>query len=405
MTFGYLAFGGLILPPPKQISAALLNLGSVGFRATHLTGQSRYRGGQDVVHFFMNEVAPMLTLNIEPWEVGAAAFGTSEGVMICVSLRTWVMNITAGISGHGLCRPRARRQPKRAVVEIVPRQCAAMESIDAATTRGDTAMWYWVAAVVSCSKLMWIPNASASDPCRILESFYYRGGLLRLLFRGTEHCLGWGNTNKPSTLQLRSAPNGERCVCSNHGSILLNDETKGSLTHTNKGPKARLEPSGYANAVGCCYSQKASAIDLRRKTALMVWDPVLLGEGMAGCDRLLVRHSATAHNNWDNTRFEWLDSRTWALQRPSIAFLFSTLLPNCRPAQQACIKSRPGSARRTGGDFVCGDLQYSGELVRFELGSLGLILMFLLQLPLPTPLLANSVASTVQEEVAHEGEC
>ncbi|KAJ7628206.1 hypothetical protein DFH06DRAFT_1480612 [Mycena polygramma] len=43
-------------------------------------------------------------------------------------------------------RRRARRQRERAVVEIVPRQCAAMENIGAASIRGDAAMWCWVAA-------------------------------------------------------------------------------------------------------------------------------------------------------------------------------------------------------------------------------------------------------------------
>ncbi|KAJ7643461.1 hypothetical protein DFH06DRAFT_1333705 [Mycena polygramma] len=65
-------------------------------------------------------------------------------------------------------------------------------------------------------------------------------------------------------------------------------------------------------------------------------------------------------------------------------------------------KSRPKSAARV--ISVHRDIEYSGELVRLELGSLGLILMLLLQLPLPSPLLANPVAGTVQEEVAHEGE-
>ncbi|KAJ7612900.1 hypothetical protein DFH06DRAFT_1147001 [Mycena polygramma] len=37
-----------------------------------------------------------------------------------------------------------------AAMEMVPRQCAAMVNIDAATTRGDAAMWYWAAAVVLC---------------------------------------------------------------------------------------------------------------------------------------------------------------------------------------------------------------------------------------------------------------
>ncbi|KAJ7604280.1 hypothetical protein DFH06DRAFT_1151257 [Mycena polygramma] len=65
----------------------------------------------------------------------------------------WRVNKTARYRKNGGCgcaRRRARRQFKRAAVEIGLRQCAAMEKIDAATTRGDAAMWYQVAAVLPC---------------------------------------------------------------------------------------------------------------------------------------------------------------------------------------------------------------------------------------------------------------
>ncbi|KAJ7656452.1 hypothetical protein DFH06DRAFT_1132381 [Mycena polygramma] len=52
--------------------------------------------------------------------------------------------------GCGCARRRARRQFNQAAADIGPRQCAAMENIDAATPRGDAAMWCWVAAVVLC---------------------------------------------------------------------------------------------------------------------------------------------------------------------------------------------------------------------------------------------------------------
>ncbi|KAJ7642434.1 hypothetical protein DFH06DRAFT_1137446 [Mycena polygramma] len=50
----------------------------------------------------------------------------------------------------GCTRRRAWRRLTRTAMKIVPRQCAAMEDIDAGTTRGDAAMWCWVAAVVPC---------------------------------------------------------------------------------------------------------------------------------------------------------------------------------------------------------------------------------------------------------------
>ncbi|KAJ7624202.1 hypothetical protein DFH06DRAFT_1142443 [Mycena polygramma] len=56
MASGYLAFAGLILPPPrhKHISATLANPRSVGFPASPSTGESIYRGGQDMRWYILS---------------------------------------------------------------------------------------------------------------------------------------------------------------------------------------------------------------------------------------------------------------------------------------------------------------------------------------------------------------
>ncbi|KAJ7617596.1 hypothetical protein DFH06DRAFT_1145035 [Mycena polygramma] len=97
-----------------------------------------------------NRAAQVLkNIDIEPWEVGNSlkrgGFTLHKHSNDC-----WGANRTARDWNNGGCGDERGRQSKRAAVEIGPRQCAAMENIDAATTRGDAAMWCWVAAVVPC---------------------------------------------------------------------------------------------------------------------------------------------------------------------------------------------------------------------------------------------------------------